>query len=587
MKISTRLLTIIVLLFAVNTIKSQVALYGGPISPCTGSLISFQVGLYVPVPTAVSYTWTVVGPTQTTQTTYTPATPTGSIINFSTSPGIYTVTVYPYSSGNILITGAIASNTYNVGAPVSVSVSSLSPANGCVGTPIVLYAFGAASYTWSNGSTGYSISVMPMSNTCFSVLGMCSNVPASQCVTVIPVTFASLAASSSVVCLGSSVLLTASGAASYTWSNGPTTNTISVTPTTSTMYSVNSTNANGCVSTSTMAVFISTLCSDVWPGDADSDGLVGTSDVFEIGIQFGSTGAARTPGGNTYVSQYATNWVGTGSNGKNIVHADCNGDGVVNISDTVAISNNFGIPHAFKPNPSAGNDIRLVNNQAALYSGIWNTLDIVLGDASSAPIQLYGISFDLDFESSKIDPNSISVNFSPSFIKSNNSTIDFTKLFFGNGKVSSVCVRTNQTQVSGKGKIGEVKFKVASTVNETQTLNFGLSNVVITSNTGVKSNLTGTTSTLPVSKNLVGIQTQFKPLQFTMYPNPSNEIITFAISDNEICTYSITDITGRLICEGSVKNNQVLDVSTFSAGVYLVTLENKNTRTQNKLVVEH
>jgi hypothetical protein len=141
--------------------------------------------------------------------------------------------------------------------------------------------------------------------------------------------------------------------------------------------------------------------------------------------------------------------------------------------------------------------------------------------------------------------------------------------------------------VSGKGKIGEVKFKVASTVNETQTLNFGLSNVVITSNTGVKSNLTGTTSTLPVSKNLVGIQTQFKPLQFTMYPNPSNEIITFAISDNEICTYSITDITGRLICEGSVKNNQVLDVSTFSAGVYLVTLENKNTRTQNKLVVEH
>jgi uncharacterized repeat protein (TIGR03803 family) len=68
-----------------------------------------------------------------------------------------------------------------------------------------------------------------------------------------------LASSSATVCFGSSVVLTASGASTYSWSTGATTSTISVTPTTNTSYTVTGTAASGYSSTAIGTVTVNAL----------------------------------------------------------------------------------------------------------------------------------------------------------------------------------------------------------------------------------------------------------------------------------------------------------------------------------------
>ena len=60
------------------------------------------------------------------------------------------------------------------------------------------------------------------------------------------------------LCLGNSISLSATGAATYSWSNGGSTPAITVSPTSSTSYTVVGTDANGCSSGQTFSVNVST-----------------------------------------------------------------------------------------------------------------------------------------------------------------------------------------------------------------------------------------------------------------------------------------------------------------------------------------
>ncbi len=55
-----------------------------------------------------------------------------------------------------------------------------------------------------------------------------------------------------------------------------------------------------------------------------------------------------------------------------------------------------------------------------------------------------------------------------------------------------------------------------------------------------------------------------------IFPNPVDDILKFSDLNGEI-TYSLYDISGKLVNKGSIKNNQ-LDMSNLAAGVYMLKL---------------
>jgi hypothetical protein len=115
------------------------------------------------------------------------------------------------------------------------------------------------SYSWSTGGTGPSISITPPTNTAVTVDGTNTLNCTAQAQVIIIVNAAppmTVNAHKTMVCIGSSAVLTANGAGSYAWTGGPTTAVNTVTPTGAlTVYTVvGAHSSNSCTATRTIAI---------------------------------------------------------------------------------------------------------------------------------------------------------------------------------------------------------------------------------------------------------------------------------------------------------------------------------------------
>jgi hypothetical protein len=334
-------------------------------------------------------------------------------------------------------------------------------------------------------------------------------------------------------------------------------------------------------------ISVNSGCSDVWPGDANSDGVVNSSDVLELGLAASSTGAARTPGGNSYVAQYASNWSGTVSSGKNKCHADCNGDGTVDNGDTLAIFNNFSLTHSFKPSPSSSDpEITIVIPQGIAYEGQWNTADIIMGSSAVPVNQVFGVLFEVNFDLSLIEPNSAYMKYNSSFLD-NGQNIFFRKPDFVAGKIYAATVRTNGTNSNGNGKIAEFHYKLKSNLPAGSNINLSISNSSKINNSGQTSTVSAGSAAVEVTNNLVGInKLKLFEQSLNIYPNPAADKVEIRSSLAGEITYLISDITGRKIAEGRFTESTTLDLSNLDSGSYLIKLNSGDHSAVKKLVIE-
>lgn len=192
------------------------------------------------------------------------ATPAGLTINSSSGvintdtsvPGDnnpYTVT-YTASTGETATTQVTIKNLPTIVITPNPSLSV------CDGSSATLTASGGVSYLWSTGATSAQITVN--SSATYSVTGTGSNGcqnTASAAFTVNPLPTISISASSTSICAGDSVTLTASGGTSYLWGGGQTTNPLTVTPGATTTYSVTGTDANGCQNTASQQITVTAV----------------------------------------------------------------------------------------------------------------------------------------------------------------------------------------------------------------------------------------------------------------------------------------------------------------------------------------
>ncbi|WP_317898968.1 metallophosphoesterase [Aurantibacillus circumpalustris] len=132
----------------------------------------------------------------------------------------------------------------------------------CDGDAISLTASGASSYSWTGGinnATSFTLNA----GTAYSVTGTDANgcqSSSTQSITVnsLPVLNVVSSPSNASVCAGSSLIVTASGASTYTWS-GTVINGTSFVPSTGSVYTVIATDNNGCKNSTTQSVTVNSL----------------------------------------------------------------------------------------------------------------------------------------------------------------------------------------------------------------------------------------------------------------------------------------------------------------------------------------
>jgi hypothetical protein len=173
-------------------------------------------------------------------------------INSGTSPYLYwddlAVTI-PCGPGS--------GNSDQAPAQLSGTICSTESGTISVATP------GPYIYLWSTGATTPTIAVFPGQNTNYTVtltntITACANTYIYQ-LTVNPTPTIMAIAGSTIVCAGSTVVITGYGANTYAWSNGGIGPSITVTPTSEMTYSMIGTNSLGCSAVTIATVMVKPL----------------------------------------------------------------------------------------------------------------------------------------------------------------------------------------------------------------------------------------------------------------------------------------------------------------------------------------
>ena len=216
-----------------------------------------------------------------------------------TSPGTYTVRLV-LSDDDACTSNDTAYTTIHVILPQQPSIDPVAPV--CPGGSVQLHAHGGQVFQWLpapglNDLQTADPVVSPPANTTYTVLitDSCGTDSASiQVIVVVPAGVG--AGNDTVVCLGSSVQLWATGGGTYSWSpsatvNDPTAATPMATPTDTTLYHVEVTTPNGCIVQDSMLVAIVTGLPVPITGDT--------------AICRGGTAQLHAQGGTTYLWQAA------------------------------------------------------------------------------------------------------------------------------------------------------------------------------------------------------------------------------------------------------------------------------------------
>lgn len=164
----------------------------------------------------------------------------------------------PANAGSTLVFRANSMTAAAVATSTTVNLTYASrPDMKLNGTTLVNFAWGPAQGL--SATSGSFVTATPSVSTTYVV-----NTSFGTCVTDASVTIQvsqtptlSLASTSSVVCIGNSASITASGASSYTWSNNATAQTIVVSPAQATTYTVTGANAPCPPATATLQLMVS------------------------------------------------------------------------------------------------------------------------------------------------------------------------------------------------------------------------------------------------------------------------------------------------------------------------------------------
>jgi PKD repeat protein len=128
----------------------------------------------------------------------------------------------------------------------------------CQGSSVILNASGAINYSWNNGVLN-GVDFIPTSTAIYTVIGTGNN--GCTATDSLDITVNALptvvAGPGQTVCEGSSVVLNASGATTFSWNNSVA-NGITFIPSSTTTYTVTGTDVNGCVNTSTLDITVNT-----------------------------------------------------------------------------------------------------------------------------------------------------------------------------------------------------------------------------------------------------------------------------------------------------------------------------------------
>jgi hypothetical protein len=490
-----------------------------------------------------------------------PNTPGGSYLWLPTNETTTTIDVSPttttaysveyYLNGCVSIPQIL---TVTVSPTPAINIIDQSICDGGSATLTAVPSIGGGTYLWSPGNeTTSSITESPSITTSYSVVYTLNGCPGpSEVATITVGTTPTISVQDEVICEGESITLSPTpsvGGGTYLWTpNLETTPTITVSPTLTTPYDVVYT-LNGCPSsTETINVIVNSL-----------PFVNATSETICEG-ETATLIATPSTGGGTY------EWQPGGSTSNS-----------VDVSPTVTTT--YTVIYTLNECESSPiNTIVTVNPTPALTVNDLTLCDIATGGIIDATASLPGGTY-LWSPGGETTP-SISV-------PTTNGT--YSVIYTLNGCPSTSEVATVTITTGPSVAVTEVNNEITSDQNGAtyQWIDCNNGDAVISGATGqtyiptvngsyaVIVDITGCIDTSACTIiSTIGID-EIDGFSFTVHPNPTTGTIHLTgISDVNL-NYEVIDMMGKVVINGTLDSNYIIDLRSLSTGAYTLNLDGK------------
>ncbi len=315
----------------------------------------------------------------------------------------------------------------------------------------------------------------------------------------------------------------------------------------------------------------------VWPGDANDDGEANIADLLNIGVAFGTQGATRPNATQFWAAQTGVPWGLTFADGTDYIHADCNGSGIVDLNDTLAILANFGQTHPKTSNiPVNGNaGLCLVYPETAMPGDTF-TVDVYFGQGFIPPVGAYGFAITLDYDRSIIDSARITTDLNSTFL--GNQGTEVIDLQVSQEKFHWAISRTNHTDTVFLGRIGGVEMIMIDDLARVIPINIVVDEVILIDSSGAR---------IAVNLESCGGDPPLARFGLSAYPNPGGDMMTIDWEELEPESVHLYDLSGQLrkTWEAPVDRKVELDTRNYPPGIYLVRVQVPNGIITKKITI--
>lgn len=318
----------------------------------------------------------------------------------------------------------------------------------------------------------------------------------------------------------------------------------------------------------------------VWTGDANADYTVNNYDPLAVAVAYGKAGVTRPNASTLWQAQFCYPWADTFSNGINMKHADCNGDGWVDTLDLAAISQNYGSVHV-KPGVKAKTtgvpNLRYDISGIGFYPGATVSIPITLGDAVNPMNNLYGLATTISISNIALT-SPPQITYPTSWLGNVSNTLKFTKSS-SNNSVDWAYSRIDHQQINGQGIIAYINFTIPTTATIGTKIDLNFSNTKLIDKKMNDINNFNTIDTSAIIQPLsVSNMNQAVNYAFVI-PNPSSNKATLQmmLTKNTELNIVIADVTGKTLSTQHInadkgENNIQLPAATLNSGMYFIKI---------------
>ncbi|MEM6317435.1 MAG: T9SS type A sorting domain-containing protein [Bacteroidota bacterium] len=341
----------------------------------------------------------------------------------------------------------------------------------------------------------------------------------------------------------------------------------------------------------------------VLPGDTNKDGLVNIFDVLNLGIGFNTSGNVRPNAVIDLILQAAFDWEMEEALDLNYKHLDCDGNGLIDELDYLAIDQNYQ-PIDTKETVSNNSDLPTVklefssdtlflnpnNNQSRISA------QLSIGSAVQPVNNFYGLALSYNYQNPLVSGVEVAYN-ENSFLGTPSNVLVKNKQLSSANQIGIAITKNNQAGNSGSGNIVTVSFILEHDIidGRSEVVELDLDGLTVVDPNGDE---------IPVSvpedapavvlifqdSLSVSVEESLTEDDFSVFPNPATDNLVIELvanledSNNQVVIYNAL---GQIVQEQTLAGQQtILDISDLKAGMYWVKVATEKGIGVREIVIE-